>query len=160
MLRDKNLVPLSRQHQHALALCVRIHRASPIDASALDPWQAEMAQQFEAEIKIHFAVEEQVLFPVARQFSELGHLIDELLAEHRVLRDCFQNAEKKQMQPVEVTDFARKLSEHIRKEERQLFERLQELLPPEKMDRMGHELDHVLQSGSQTCTVATPKQYK
>lgn len=119
-----------------------------------------MAQQFEAEIKIHFAVEEQVLFPVARQFSELGHLIDELLAEHRVLRDCFQNAEKKQMQPVEVTDFARKLSEHIRKEERQLFERLQELLPPEKMDRMGHELDHVLQSGSQTCTVATPKQYK
>ena len=27
MLRDKNLVPLSRQHQHALALCVRINRA-------------------------------------------------------------------------------------------------------------------------------------
>ena len=30
MLRDKNLIPLSRQHQHALALCVRIDRASPV----------------------------------------------------------------------------------------------------------------------------------
>jgi hemerythrin-like domain-containing protein len=30
MLRDKSLIPLSRQHQHALALCVRIERASPI----------------------------------------------------------------------------------------------------------------------------------
>jgi hypothetical protein len=29
MLRDKGLIPLSRQHQHALALCVRIERASP-----------------------------------------------------------------------------------------------------------------------------------
>ena len=28
MLRDPNLVPLSRQHQHALALCVRINRAA------------------------------------------------------------------------------------------------------------------------------------
>ena len=26
MLRDRNLIPLSRQHQHALALCVRLDR--------------------------------------------------------------------------------------------------------------------------------------
>ena len=27
MLRDRNLIPLSHQHQHALALCVRLDRA-------------------------------------------------------------------------------------------------------------------------------------
>ena len=27
MLRDNNLIPLSHQHQHALALCVQIDRA-------------------------------------------------------------------------------------------------------------------------------------
>lgn len=157
MLRDKNLVPLSRQHQHALALCVRIERASPIDASALDQWQEEMAQQFEAEIKIHFAAEEQVLFPAARHFSELAHLIDDLLADHQLLRARFQNAERKQMGPEEVSDFARKLSEHIRKEERQLFELLQELLSAEEMDRIGSELEHALQNASQTCTIPNPK---
>ena len=30
MLRDKSLIPLSHQHQRALALCVRIDRAQPI----------------------------------------------------------------------------------------------------------------------------------
>ena len=62
MLRDKNLVPLSRQHQHALALCVRIDRASPIEESQLAQWQTEIALQFEAEIKIHFEAEERIAF--------------------------------------------------------------------------------------------------
>ena len=42
MLRDKNLIPLSRQHQHALALCVRIERA--IQAGEID------TQAFQSEI--------------------------------------------------------------------------------------------------------------
>ncbi|HTS06000.1 MAG TPA: hemerythrin domain-containing protein [Candidatus Eisenbacteria bacterium] len=158
MLRDKNLVPLSRQHQHALALCVRIERASPIEESKLLQWQTEMAQQFEAEIKIHFSAEEQTLFPAARRFVELSSLVDELLGEHASLRACFTKAEAGQMRSDEITDFARKLSEHVRKEERQLFERLQQLLPAEEMDRMGGELDRALENASQTCSLPTPKQ--
>ena len=157
MLRDKNLVPLSRQHQHALALCVRIDRASPIGEGALQEWQAEIAQQFEAEIKIHFSAEEQIVFTAARNFSELDPLIDELLAEHQLLRASFEKAEKKQMNAEELSRFAGRLSEHIRKEERQLFERLQKLVPAEEMDRMGHELDRALQNASQTCTMPTPR---
>jgi len=66
MLRDKNLVPLSRQHQHALALCVRIDRAAPIAEPDLAAWQAEIGQHFRAEIRVHFAAEEQFVFPAAR----------------------------------------------------------------------------------------------
>jgi hemerythrin-like domain-containing protein len=158
MLRDKNLVPLSRQHQHALALCVRIERASPIEGSKVVEWQTEIAQQFEAEIKIHFAAEEQILFPAARRFGELNSLVDELLGEHRLLRGCFSKAESRQMRSDEITGFARRLSEHIRKEERQLFERLQQLLPPKEMERMGRDLEHALESASQSCSLPTPKQ--
>jgi len=158
MLRNKNLVPLSRQHQHALALCVRIERASPIDGSKVVEWQTEIAQQFDAEIKIHFAAEEQIVFPVARNFSELNSLVEELLGEHRLLRACFTKAESRQMRSDEITEFARRLSEHIRKEERQLFERLQQLLPAEEMERVGRELDEALENASQTCSLPTPKQ--
>ena len=86
MLRDKNLIPLSHQHQRALALCVRIDRASPIPASDMAAWQAEVAQEFKSEISIHFAAEERVLFPLAREFKELAALADELLHEHTELR--------------------------------------------------------------------------
>jgi hypothetical protein len=62
MLRNKSLIPLSHQHQRALALCVRIDRAQPIPDADLQAWQAEIEQHFEPEIRVHFAAEESVLF--------------------------------------------------------------------------------------------------
>src|SRR5581483_5225519 len=81
MLRDKNLIPLSHQHQHALALCVRIDRA--IQAGQVDmlSWQTEIQQIFIGEVRAHFEAEERELFPVALHVAELGPLVDELLSE-------------------------------------------------------------------------------
>lgn len=157
MLRDKNLIPLSRQHQHALALCVRIERASPIAEFQTNQWQTEMTQQFEGEIKIHFVAEEQIVFTAARGVADLNPLVDQLLEEHTLLRSYFQRAEQRQMRPEELSVFARRLSEHVRKEERQLFERLQQTLTAEELNRIGRELDGALESASQSCTLPTPK---
>lgn len=156
MLRDKNLVALSRQHQHALALCVRIERASPIDQSKLPEWQAEIARQFEAEIKVHFVAEEQVVFPAARAFGELSPVVNELCADHQWLRAYFAKAEARQISREEMVVFARKLPEHIRKEERQLFERMQELMQPEELAIIGQLLDQALQTAAQVCAVPNP----
>jgi hemerythrin-like domain-containing protein len=155
MLRDKNLVPLSRQHQHALALCVRIDRASPIRDSDLAAWQMEMAQLFQSEVAVHFAAEEQVLFPLARGFAELSGLVSELVADHAALRQVFTRAEVGALASTDLTDFAARLSTHIRKEERQLFERLQELLSTEEMVLAGKQLDEVLRDAAQVCAVPT-----
>src|SRR5271156_2256406 len=89
MLRDKSLIPLSHQHQRALALCVRIDRAQPIPVADLESWQAEIAQLFEQEIKIHFSAEETVLFPAACRFPELVSLVEELIADHAALCKLF-----------------------------------------------------------------------
>ena len=151
MLRDKNLIPLSRQHQHALALCVRIDRASPISDADLCSWQEEIAQQFEAEIKFHFAAEERVLFPIARSFTDLSALADELQGEHTVLRNSFSEAEARKMTAWELSAFAERLSRHIRKEERQLFERMQELMNQEELALLGRELDQALKDAAQAC---------
>ena len=158
MLRDKNLVPLSRQHQHALALCVRIDRASPIPESDLAAWQGEIAQHFRAEIRVHFAAEEQFVFPRARTFAELNLLVDELLSEHVWLRERFARAEAKSMSAAEVVEFAQRLSAHIRKEERQLFERLQEVVNAEELARMGQRLDETLKDAEQACALPAKKE--
>jgi hemerythrin-like domain-containing protein len=153
MLRDKSLIPLSRQHQHALALCVRIDRASPIPGDDLPSWQQELTREFEAEIKFHFAAEERVLFPAARRFKELAALADELQAEHVLLRKSFSEAEARRMTPSELSAFAERLARHIRIEERQLFERMQELLKPEELATLGVQLEDALKDAAQACSL-------
>lgn len=155
MLRDKSLIPLSHQHQHALALCVRIERASPIPESDLAAWLAEIQQIFQTEIGIHFAAEESIVFPAARRFGELNSLIDDLLADHAWLRHQFAQTQK--LSSGEVRGLAQRLSGHIRKEERQLFERMQELMSNEQLAALGRNLEDALRDAAQTCILPTEK---
>jgi hemerythrin-like domain-containing protein len=151
MLRDKSLIPLSHQHQRALALCVRIDRAQPIPDDDLEAWQAEIEQLFEQEIKIHFSAEEQVLFPAARQFRELIPLVEELVADHASLRQSFSEAKNRRMSGEILLAFAQQLSAHIRKEERQLFERLQQLMKPDELSVLGKQLEESMKDAAQSC---------
>lgn len=159
MLRDKNLIPLSHQHQHALALCVRIDRA--VQAGDLDmlAWQTEIQQIFVGEIQNHFEAEERELFPVASRFPDLGRLVDDLLTEHALLRDYFALATETTMDPAKLHDFAKKLSAHIRKEERELFESLQQLLAPEELASLGEAVAKALDESSPdqaSCSLPNP----
>ena len=151
MLRNKSLIPLSHQHQHALALCVRIERASPIAAGDLPAWQGEIAQLFQSEIAAHFAAEEQVLFPAAKAFSELKSLVVDLVSDHAWLREQFARAMDQTLSAGNLSELSQRLSAHIRKEERQLFEGLQEKLGSEQLSAIGEKLDAVLKDTSQVC---------
>jgi hemerythrin-like domain-containing protein len=153
MLRDPSLIPLSRQHQHALALCVRLERAIQAGEIDLEAWQAEIQQQFEGEIGIHFAAEEKELFPVAARFSEMQPLVDELLEEHISLRDCFAGAAARRLDRQSLANFGEKLVQHIRKEERQLFEGMQKVMSTQALAALGRALDAALQDASQACTL-------
>lgn len=156
MLRDKNLIPLSHQHQRALALCVRIDRASPIPDTDLEPWQQEITQLCQQEITIHFAAEEQVVFPAARKLPELAALVDDLTSDHGALREYFSQAESRSLSPEDLNAFAQRMSAHIRKEERQLFERMQELMKAEELATLGAHLEEALKGATQTCALPTP----
>jgi len=151
MLRDKNLIPLSHQHQHALALCVRLDRAIEAGGLDLEAWQAELQQIFEQEIACHFEAEENELFPVAARFPELQPLVAELLTGHAVLRDFFSRAAARTLHPVGLQTLVEKLASHIRKEERQLFEEMQRLMTAEELAAVGTSLEKALASASKAC---------
>ena len=155
MLRDKNLIPLSRQHQHALALCVRLDRAIQAGEVDVEAWQGEMQQQFEQEIGIHFGAEEKELFPAAARFPELQPLVVELLAEHAFLRDYFAYAEARSLDPQSLRSFGETLAQHIRKEERQLFEGMQRVMSSQELDALGTALDEALKNASEACILPT-----
>lgn len=148
MLRDRNLIPLSHQHQHALALCVQIERSLQAGTADLEALQAQIRTMFNLEIRWHFAAEEEALFPEAAVFAELKPLVDQLMKEHAKLRDYFARAERRELDAATLGEFAQLLSAHIRKEERELFEACQRLFSPEKLAQVGAALDAALRRTS------------
>ena len=155
MLRDKNLVPLSRQHQHALALCVRLDRALQAGDVDGEAWSEEIRQIFAQEVATHFAAEEKVVFPAAIAFPDLHPLVQELLAEHVNLRDLFTRAMTSTLDVSNLRSFVDQLSSHIRKEERQLFEGLQRVMTAAEFTRVGKALEEALADASTACILPT-----
>jgi hemerythrin-like domain-containing protein len=151
MLRDKNLIPLSHQHQHCLALCVRLDRAIQAGEVDLEAWQAEIQQIFEQEITFHFAAEEKELFPAAAKFSELQPLVQELITGHVLLRDFFSRAAARKLHVAGLEALVEKLASHIRKEERELFEGMQRRMTPEELSAVGAALQRALTDTSNAC---------
>lgn len=137
MLRDPALQPLSRQHQHALALCVRIDRSSLSTAVEIDDRQREIVSLFNQEIRFHFDAEERILFPAADRFSELTVLLTDLRRDHVELRRAVDCAAAGEMNSDALSAFAALLSSHIRREERELFETMQRLMSAEELHRLG-----------------------
>ncbi len=53
----------------------------------------------------------------------------------------------------ELQSFAEKLAQHIRKEERQLFEQMQQLMPPQELAVLGAALEEALKDATQACAI-------
>lgn len=134
-------------------MCVRIDRAQPIPEADLAAWQEEIQRLYENEIEIHFAAEELVLFPCARQFPELVPLVGELESEHAALRKAFSQAQAPTTSAEDLAALARTLSAHIRKEERQLFQEMQGLMSAEELQTLGVGLEAALKNSVQSCAL-------
>src|SRR5690606_16098816 len=117
--RHPLLRPLSREHHHGLLLCWRIRRdlAERTDhARVLE----ECRDFFHTELLPHFAVEEEVVFPVLGGNDPLVH---RAVTEHRRIARLFILERDPQTVLSLIED---ELEAHIRFEERVLFPRVQQ----------------------------------
>jgi hemerythrin-like domain-containing protein len=83
--------------------------------------------------------------------------VEELSAEHERLRNYFLNAEQGTMNHGELEMFAKLLSVHIRKEERQLFESMQKRMRQEELKSLGDELARALEDTVQVCRIGVAR---
>jgi hemerythrin-like domain-containing protein len=138
MLRDRSLIPLSQQHHNGLALCVLTDRSLAADASAenLAALARKIADRYEIEMKNHFELEEQILFPAAGDPALTGQLIEEHREMERLIeRLCAEPSAEL------LREFTALVRAHIRREENVLFENIQNRLPRETLDALGREID-------------------
>jgi len=139
MLRDRSLHPLSHQHQHGLALCVVVDRGLRQDSSPKNvaTLAKKIRDSFEIELRHHFDLEERLLFPAVREHLGEMPLVDELVAEHRKMERLAARLKA----PADLKALVATLRGHIRTEERELFEDIQQRLPREVLDRLGRALE-------------------
>ena len=87
-----------------------------------------------------------MLFPAAEKFENLLPLIKHLRSEHGTLRGFFARAEARKLDAAALKTFGETLAQHIRTEERQLFEQMQQLIPAEQLARLGAAMDDYFRS--------------
>lgn len=138
MLRDPSLIPLSRQHQHGLALCVLTERGLQSNASPRNI--ARLARKaidhYEVELTNHFEVEERILFPALTESA----LVSELISQHRQVESLVARL-REQPSAAILLEFTALLRSHIRREENELFEDAQKILSREELDKLGKEIE-------------------
>jgi len=152
--RHHSLIPLSREHQYGLMLCLRIHRGL-IEQGTDSEWLAMKASHsvlfFEGELVSHFKAEEEFLFPEMSEFSGAAPIIDQLLTEHlRIGRlvDRLRRVERRSLAAT-LKEFADVLEAHIRKEERELFPIYEQQATTMTMSRVERAVHGLIGSASQ-----------
>lgn len=129
MKRHEALVQLSRDHHFGLLLCWKIKEGLKRD---VEPQRIAKYIKFffESHLKDHFAEEEQYIFPV---LGNENPLVAEALSQHREIEKM---ANQDLATAEELTSFKDLLEKHIRFEERQLFQEIQEKATEEQLENL------------------------
>lgn len=146
--RHESLIPLSHQHQHALALAVIIRRRFG-SGDREGAWREEMTEKvrklYSSELEGHFEVEETVLFYEMERYLGPLKLVAELQSEHQTLRNLIRLLSPRAAASLKTLDeFSSAIERHIRKEERQLFMEFEKKMPAVEARRVGVEIGALL----------------
>ena len=146
--RSEQLAPLSREHHDGLLFVWKIRTGlkNGTDPGTLKQYTSWYWQNH---LESHLETEEEVLLTFLPSKSEMGQRIR---SEHESIRELASNAAK-----IDVNDLAMladKLSDHIRFEERQLFNHLEETLSTEQLNSIYLKLNH-----EQVCSVEWKEEF-
>lgn len=124
--RNKNLQPLSRDHHHSLLLCWKI-RTGFLKGVAVERIKAYADWFFEHHIQPHFELEEKHIFPILGKESEL---VKKAIAQHKRLVRLFNDSDNLLKS---LTLIEEELEQHIRFEERVVFNELQKVATEQQL---------------------------
>jgi iron-sulfur cluster repair protein YtfE (RIC family) len=138
--RHPALVPLSQDHQHELAHARRLHRAADAEPEQRLAAASAYADAFFAETVEHFRREEEILFPLYVRHAGSTPTLERILREHMQLHGLVRAlrtaAAAGEIAPEALRTLGALLHEHVRVEERELFEEIERIVPPAELERL------------------------
>jgi iron-sulfur cluster repair protein YtfE (RIC family) len=141
MKRNRHLVMLSHDHYHGLSLANLIKKDAPVFKKLPNDLPGKLKytlEMYDNDLVQHFADEEEILLPAieGRDF-ETDTLIDEIIEEHCRIKDIVLNLRLGIDIEENLDLLGCMLEKHIRKEERILFKRIEEILNEDELKRLG-----------------------
>jgi hemerythrin-like domain-containing protein len=130
MQRIEPLRRLSSEHHSGLVIARRARELAGKAPDARAAAWADLRQRFADELEPHFKLEERGLLPALQAAGE-GLLVERTLAEHLRMRAMIDAGG-----PENLAAFAEALADHIRFEEKELFETAQRVLGAEALERI------------------------
>lgn len=134
MKRHPILAGFSRDHHHALITARYIKKDAPTFRGMADTMEGKreyVLNFFKSHLQNHFRQEEEILFSTTGKLQPgMQKLLDELIAEHSMIVSLIQRIENQEETESALHDLGSLLESHIRKEERELFQQMQDKLSP------------------------------
>ncbi len=144
MKRYHSLVELSKEHHDGLILAQILKKGAPAyrDLPADAEGKRKYALQlYQDNLVRHFYKEEKILMPFCSGIStELDELFQRMLEEHKQLEKLFNFLKDENNYENVMYEIGKLLDEHIRMEERELFELIQNQMGEEKLSLLSHKL--------------------
>jgi iron-sulfur cluster repair protein YtfE (RIC family) len=145
MKRHPALVPLSQDHHKALLLAQLIKKNAPEYHGLPTDLIGKMnfaKETYHKELEHHFNDEKQIVFPNLKgKDSKLDNLITEIMSEHIILKEKILSLKVNPNLVNELDEIGRILDEHVRKEERILFEKAQDILDENELEEIKNKFD-------------------
>lgn len=137
MKRHPALIPLSQDHHKALLLAQLIKKNAPEYHDLPKDLIGKMnfaKEIYHTELENHFRDEEQIVFPYLKEKDiELDNLISEILNEHIILKEKILSLIENPDLVNQLDEIGNILGEHVRKEERIIFEKAQTILSNDEL---------------------------
>ena len=133
MKRHPALVPLSEQHHHGLAHARRLLRAAGAGPEERLAVASAYIDAFFTETVGHFRREEEILFPLYVRHAGSTAVLERILREHMELHGLVRalrvEAAAGDIPPEALRTLGNLLHDHVRVEERELFEEIERSVP-------------------------------
>ena len=131
MKRHKTIIPLSHDHHVMLKMAQGIKKnfiKTNLGTSSINNKIKHVVHSYNTELLPHFNHEETILFPLAKgRDAELDKMIDEIIEEHDKIGELISEIEVGNKEQ-NLDDLGFLLEAHIRREEREVFSKIEELL--------------------------------
>ena len=148
--RDPALIPLSNEHFSHLVYAKRLREGKPNNIESHWPDYSDepklinqAKEYFSTDMLHHFELEEKEVFPTYELYLEDNtpemDLLNYILEHHKIVKNKigFLDSLKGEELISKLKEIGTDIEQHIRKEERQLFEDIQKKVPADELVQIG-----------------------